>query len=58
MAQFVCAHGLDDRATALVLFGQLFEVSVEVSTDLLLGFLDEAEAPLVTGSARQGSDCD
>jgi hypothetical protein len=56
MAQFVCAHGLDDRATALVLFGQLFEVSVEVSTDLLLGFLDEAEAPLVTGSARQGSD--
>src|SRR4051812_18618777 len=58
MADFVVAHGLDDRATTLITGWQPIEMCLEVPLDLALGFRDEAETGLVTEQCGDGSDAE
>ncbi len=57
VAAFVRAHRLQNRTAALIRRGQAFEMSVEMGADLLFGFLDETEAPLVAGGAGDARRC-
>ena len=56
MAHFILAHDADYRAATLILLRQAFEMTVEVGTDLLFGFLDKAKAPLVARGAGKRSN--
>jgi dipeptidyl aminopeptidase/acylaminoacyl peptidase len=56
VAFLVGAHRLDDRAAFLVAFRQLVQMPGEVLGDLLLGLLDEAQAPAVSGDAGNRAD--
>jgi hypothetical protein len=56
MPGLVLAHLLDDGAAALILLREFLQVISQVLGNLLLGFGDKAQAPLVAGQTGGSAD--
>ena len=58
MPDFVMTHGLDDRPAPQIIYGQLFEVTLQMTFDLALGLGDEAQAGAIPQQRGEGADAE